>query len=106
MERASSRGLAWRVVVHEGWRSEEPSCVRFLILQIVIALRCERQALPSCVMWPTATPILHITRGFAIVRYMLAAHTTHKNFFADVVGTASAVNSTSYLCSLSKTKLI
>ena len=36
-------------------------------------------------MWLTATPVLHITRGFTIVRYMLAAHTTHKNFFADVL---------------------
>ena len=35
-------------------------------------------------MWPTASPVLHITRGFAIVRYMLAAHTTHENFVADV----------------------
>ena len=34
-------------------------------------------------MWPTASPVLHITRGFAIVRYVHAAHTTHENFFAD-----------------------
>ena len=61
MESASSRGLAWRVLVYEGWRWEEPSYVRFLMLQIDKALRCERQALPSCVMWPTATPVLHIT---------------------------------------------
>ena len=84
MESASSRGLAWRVPVHEGWRWKGPSCVRCPMLQVVMALRCERQALPSCVMWPTATSVLHIPRGFAIVRYMLAVHTTHENSFADV----------------------
>ena len=34
-------------------------------------------------MWPTASPVLHIMRGFAIVRFMLAAHITHENLFAD-----------------------
>ena len=31
-----------------------------------------------------ATTVLHITRGFTIVRYMLAAQTTHENISADV----------------------
>ena len=36
-------------------------------------------------MWLAATAVLRITRGFAIVRYMLATYTTHQNFFADVL---------------------
>ena len=35
-------------------------------------------------MWPTATAVLHIIRGFAILHYMLVAHTMHENIFADV----------------------
>ena len=45
-----------------------------------MALRCERQAFGSCVMWPTASPVLHLMRGFVMVHYMLAAYTMHKIF--------------------------
>ena len=80
--------MAFSVLVHERWHCERDP------LRPAVALRCERQALPSCVMWPTATPVLHITRGFAIVRCMLAAHTTQENFFADAsVSTSVSMSS-------------
>ena len=51
-----------------------------------MALRYDGQALPNCVIWPTATAVLHIMQGFAIVRYILTAHTTHKIFLANAAG--------------------
>ena len=65
--------MALSMLAHELWYCERDP------LRPAMALRCERQALSRCVMWPTATAVQHITRGFAIVRYMLAVPTMNKN---------------------------
>ena len=47
-------------------------------------LRYEGRRRSKRVLWPTVSPVLHITRGFAIVCYMLTTHTMNENFFADI----------------------
>ena len=42
----------------------------------------------TCVMLLPAKTVLHMRQGFGFWRYMLAAHITHANFFADVVASS------------------
>ena len=58
-----------------------------------MALRYERQGLKRCIKYPMTSPILYITRGVAIVHYMLTTHTTHENSVVDVMGTTVLASS-------------